>query len=657
MGLIAAAVVPVWLFAAYVLVSFALSQQEGFRDRAIEMARQAAAIVDSELNGMLLRIDALARSAAFAEGDFARLHAEAQRLVSGSNQTIILRTEAGRQLLNTGLAPGQPMPSLQALSAVELEGLAAGQPRVSDVHADAASGAPSVSVMRRLQLKDGSPVLLVITAPTAALHRILRVLAPKPWVIGVGDRTGVYVTRSERHDEVTGTPGVATYLSRALGSSGSFTADNQFGDTLLAGYVRSDFSGWLHAANVDLSLVEAPLWRSLFSILAIGALALAVSLVLALAVGKVLTGDTSSLARQALMLGAGKPVERLPTRLREFELVSAALADADADIRKRTSELQAVLDTVPVAVWFTYDPTGRQVIRNRLAAELMNVPDDHEHPFGAPDPVIETVAFKDGEVVSREDRPLTRAMRGQETDHEEFLYRLPTGREFVLSSSARAIRGEDGKVVGAVQISLDVTERKRAEDQRKLLTRELDHRVKNNLAIVQSLVQQTLRNAKDLEEARSVVRDRLSALAQAHDVLARNAWLEGDLHTTIAAAVQAEAKGSRVRLTGPELMLPPGFVMTISLAMHELMTNAVKYGALSIGDGRIEISWQVTEGPDAELVVRWQEAGGPPVSKPSRLGFGSRLLERMTQSEGGSAERTFGPSGLVCVLRLPWRPS
>jgi two-component system, chemotaxis family, sensor kinase Cph1 len=98
-------------------------------------------------------------------------------------------------------------------------------------------------------------------------------------------------------------------------------------------------------------------------------------------------------------------------------------------------------------------------------------------------------------------------------------------------------------------------------------------------------------------------------------------------------------------------------VMTISLTMHELMTNAVKYGALSIGDGRIEISWQVTEGPDAELVVRWQEAGGPPVSKPSRLGFGSRLLERMTQSEGGSAERTFGPSGLVCVLRLPWRPA
>ena len=110
MGLIAAAVVPVWLFAAYVLVSFALSEQDSFRDRAIEVARQASAAVDGELRAMLVRVDALARSAAFEEGEFSQLHAQAQRLVHGSDQTIVLRNEAGQQLLDTTVSFGQPLP-------------------------------------------------------------------------------------------------------------------------------------------------------------------------------------------------------------------------------------------------------------------------------------------------------------------------------------------------------------------------------------------------------------------------------------------------------------------------------------------------------------------------------------------------------------------
>ena len=655
LGLIAAAVVPVWLFAAYVLVSFALAQQETYRDRAVEIARQAATAVDGELRDMLLRIDTLSRSAAIQAGDLAALHAEARRLVRGSGEAILLRDRAGRQVFNTGFAFGEALPPAPELSPADLAELDAGRHRISDVRVGAPPAEPSVSVARHLTLADGSTAVAVITAPTSALHDVLEPMAPPPWVVGIADRAGAYVTRSERHEEVSGRPGVGDYLSRATGPSGSFTAENQFGETLLAGYVRSDFSGWLFAANVRLGLVEAPLWRSLFSILAIGAMALAVSLLLAYAVARSLAGETAQLARQALALGAGEPVAPLSTRLREFEVVSEAMADADLMIRERTSELQTVLDTVPVAVWFTYDPEGRQVIRNRLAAALMDVPEDHAHPFGAPDPVTETVAYKDGEVVARNDRPLTKAMRGEHTDNEEFLYRLPTGRELVLSTSARPIHGEGGKVVGAVQISLDITERKRAETQRKLLTRELDHRVKNNLAIVQALVQQTLRNAGSLEDARTVVRDRLAALGKAHDLLARNAWMEGDLRATIRAAVHAPASGDRVGLDGPDVTLSPGLVMTISLAMHELMTNAVKYGALSNGDGRVAISWQLTGSPQAELVVRWQESGGPKVEKPSRRGFGSRLLERMAQSEGGSSERIFGASGLVCVMRLPWR--
>ena len=169
---------------------------------------------------------------------------------------------------------------------------------------------------------------------------------------------------------------------------------------------------------------------------------------------------------------------------------------------------------MPVAVWFTYDPQGRQVIRNRYATELMGLPADYVRPFGSPEEVIDTVAMKDGQVVEREDRPLTKAMRGEKTDHEEFLYRLPNGVELTLLSSARAIKDLHGKIIGAVQISMDITDRKRAETQRRLLAKELDHRVKNNLAIVQALVEQTLRSADSLADAQTDIVARLAALAE-----------------------------------------------------------------------------------------------------------------------------------------------
>ena len=174
---------------------------------------------------------------------------------------------------------------------------------------------------------------------------------------------------------------------------------------------------------------------------------------------------------------------------------------AERALAEREHELETVLETVPAAVWFTYDPQARQVIRNRFAAELMGLPTDSRKSFGAPDLVIDTIALKEGHAVSREDRPLSRAMRGEQTDNEEFAYILPNGIERILLSSARPIHDAAGRIIGAVQISLDITERKRGEEQRKLLVNELNHRVKNTLAVVQSIASQTLRSAPSLPEA------------------------------------------------------------------------------------------------------------------------------------------------------------
>lgn len=654
-GLVAAAIVPVWIFAAYVLISFALSQQQAYRDRAVEFAQQSAANIDSELRDMLVRIDGLARSSAFERGDLSQVHRDAQRLVAGTDSVIVLRDVTGRQLLNTSVPFGKPLPPTDATAPDQLASFVEGKEKiVSNVFLNPLAGDHRIAVARPVTLQDGSSALLAITVPLITLHRAIVREKNDGWIVGVADKNGVYVTRSELHDEVAGKPGLPSYLEKAVGKSGVFTSVNQFGDHLLAGYYRSDLSGWLFAANVRVAVVEAPLWRSILSVVAIGAVALAVSLLAAFSVGRMFTRETRDIAQQALALGEGKRLQPVNTHFAEFDLISEAFLDADAMIRERTSELEAVLDTVPVAVWFTYDAAGRQVIRNRHATELMGLPSENSKPFGSPGEVIDTVALKDGEIVTREDRPLTKAMRGEVTDHEEFLYRLPSGAELVLLSSARPIFDATGvKVVGAVQVSIDITERKRAETQRRLLTKELDHRVKNNLAIVQALVHQTLRNSENLADAQADIGARLVALANAHDILTRNAWIEGDLRATIESTVLTQAPPERVNIEGRAVSLAPNQVMVVSLAMHELTTNAVKYGALSNQTGTVSISWTTVEREGPRLVVRWIEKGGPPVSEPTKRGFGSRLLERLTQGEGGSAKRSFDYAGLTCTIELP----
>ena len=314
-------------------------------------------------------------------------------------------------------------------------------------------------------------------------------------------------------------------------------------------------------------------------------------------------------------------------------MISEALLTAERDLADRASELQTVLETVPAAVWFTYDPGAREVIRNRFAADLMGLPTGTRKSFGAPDQVIDTVAIREGHAVSREDRPLSRAMRGEQTDNEEFAYILPSGVERILLSSARPILDAKGGIIGAVQISLDITERKRGEEQRKLLVNELNHRVKNTLAVVQSIASQTMRTATDLHEAGTSLSGRLFSLAKAHDILTQENWSGADLGGIVSSSVSAQGDLGRVELSGPLIRLPPNLALSLALVVHELTTNAIKYGALSNDSGRVSVAWTLDAGPNMHHIrLEWREIGGPQVVAPARKGFGTRMFERIFDS-------------------------
>jgi two-component sensor histidine kinase len=205
------------------------------------------------------------------------------------------------------------------------------------------------------------------------------------------------------------------------------------------------------------------------------------------------------------------------------------------------------------------------------------------------------------------------------------------------------------------RLRAEIEERERAQQRQLLLIHELNHRVKNILAMVQAIVTQTLSNTPTRKVARQALDERLQALARAHDVLTRESWHGAELADIIAGAVAPlEANpGLRFRASGPSVRLEPKAAVSLAMVLHELATNAVKYGALSTDAGWVSLDWTATPAPGGlDLALTWVEHGGPPVKPPRRRGFGARLISRSLAAELGSAELIYAPAGVQCRMEL-----
>jgi two-component sensor histidine kinase len=223
-----------------------------------------------------------------------------------------------------------------------------------------------------------------------------------------------------------------------------------------------------------------------------------------------------------------------------------------------------------------------------------------------------------------------------------------------LRTASRARFDEAGVFQGYVGLAMDVTEARLGEERQRLLINELNHRVKNTLATIQSLARQTLREGVSMIDARERLTERLLALSTAHNVLTRENWESADIADIASEAVRPydDPPGARITITGPRARLAPNVALAISMALHELATNAQKYGALSAAGGRVSLAWALNPARDA-VDLEWREAGGPPVSPPATTGFGSRLLSGLTGELGAPAAFDYAPDGLVCRLRAP----
>jgi PAS domain S-box-containing protein len=230
-------------------------------------------------------------------------------------------------------------------------------------------------------------------------------------------------------------------------------------------------------------------------------------------------------------------------------------------------------------------------------------------------------------------------------------FRRPDGSQRIIQMYGRPRFNASGAFCGLVGIAEDVTEARDFEQRQNLLINELNHRVKNTLAVVQSLVRHTLRDHGAPKETESAVTERLLALSSAHNVLNREEWKGADLEDLVREVVRPCDPSGHVSTAGPRAWIAPKAAIALAMALHELATNAVKHGGLSSPEGRVELTWTRD---CATVALEWREFGGPPVSEPDTAGFGSILLGRMLAGElGQAAEIVYAPDGLTCRIWAP----
>jgi PAS domain S-box-containing protein len=329
----------------------------------------------------------------------------------------------------------------------------------------------------------------------------------------------------------------------------------------------------------------------------------------------------------------------------------------DAMIRSPSAvkdrRFRELLDALPGAV-YTTDAEGRITYYNDAAADLWGTrPALGSHYWCGSWKLF----WPDGTPMRHDECPMAVALKeNRRVRGLEALAERPDGSRVPFLPYPTPLHDEEGRLIGAVNMMVDITERKSAEEQQALIVRELHHRVKNTLATVQAIMGSTARSAETIEEFKTSLIGRIGALARTHRLMTDecgSVTFSDILHNELDAF--DDGSDGRITLTGPEVTLPPQLAVSLGMAIHELTTNAVKFGALSVFGGKVDVTWSViVEATRRKLLFDWIESGGPEVTAPSRHGFGSRLLEFVLPGQiQAEASIEYRPEGVRMHCTVP----
>jgi PAS domain S-box-containing protein len=322
-------------------------------------------------------------------------------------------------------------------------------------------------------------------------------------------------------------------------------------------------------------------------------------------------------------------------------------------LRDGERHMRSLLEALPAAV-YTTDASGRITFHNKAAVEMAGKTPREGDQWCVTWKLYNT----DGTPLPHDQCPMAIALReNRPVRGAEAIAERPDGTRVPFIPFPTPLHDADGNLIGAINMLVDITERKAAESRQKTLIDELNHRVKNTLATVQSLAGQTARCAENVPDFIATFNTRLFALARAHDLLSKRHWEDAPLDLLVHDLFKplAEAGKGRVSVDGPSVNLNSRAALGITMVVNELITNAAKYGALSAKEGAVTFTWRVREAGDKRsLEFDWREHNGPTVNAPTRRGFGTRLMERCIEGDlSGEFDLAFEPQGVTCRMSVP----
>jgi PAS domain S-box-containing protein len=341
---------------------------------------------------------------------------------------------------------------------------------------------------------------------------------------------------------------------------------------------------------------------------------------------------------------------RLAQLQQDHEALAAQLSRREAALAERETRLALALKAGGLGAW-TLDPATRELVASPGCKQVFGRPT--AEPFTYAD-FISSIHPDDLDHVQA---AISATLEHDQPYRVEYRILTPAGEQRWLAVQGELQHRADGTPLAMSGYATDISDRKFAEEHRAVLARELTHRVKNTLATVGAVVSQTLRDAHSLADARQAVAGRIASLGAAHELLIKDE-IEGAAIGDVVEKVLSpftDRDGRRITMDGPVIHLTPEVTLALSMALHELATNAVKYGALSQAEGQVAIQWTlIGEDADRRFTFAWVEEGGPPVSPPTRIGFGTRMIERvLSRHVRGRAEILYPVGGVRFEIEAP----
>lgn len=600
----------------------------------------------------------LAISPSLLADDLVAFRKEAQRAFPDTSEMWVVVADAdGRQILNLRSPPGQPLPQRNPEAIrTQARAFATRDVQISNIFI----GPVLKSWVATADIPifyGGQPyrVLVIVMSSKGFLRLLNSTYLPQGWRAAIVDGGGNFVARTGDPEAQSAGSAVSAGWRQTLGRDGVFEFLAPEGDLVLNANTRSILSGWSAGVATTKEAFTAPIWQTIYGAVVIGLAVTIFSVLVAFWIASRISRPARELERKAVALVRGEKADiqsSVPEITRAWQALSRAVSEreqASAALSESERRLSLALAAAAIGVQDINLRTGHYVWDQRTR-DLCGVPEDLK---------ITHDVFAAS--LHPEDRALVRDTLARAFDpggdgrySGEFrVLNFRDGQERWLSAQGQ-ITFADGKPERLVGTIMDITLRKKHEEHVEFVMHELSHRSKNLLAVVQSIARQTARQAKSFAAFEDRFMARITALMAAHDLLVKNDWAGAPIEDVVFSQL-APFDGARIETAGGALVIRPEAVQNITLALHELATNAVKYGALSTPDGRIEVRWVLTEAAGVPcLRLTWNEVGGPAAATSSRKGFGTVVLERVVpQALNATAKLDLSSSAVSWTLDLP----